>query len=72
MDYTYSPSVLWGLNFNGIPCGAVEKDGDPVGQIIHDCGFYREGSYSVNAAHASTSVKYISPQECMRILDRVK
>ena len=45
-----------GKNFYGIPCGAVEKGGDPLGRIVHDYGYYRRGSYSINATHSSTSL----------------
>ena len=34
----------------GIPCSAVEKDGDPLGRIVHDYGFYKRSSYSINSA----------------------
>ena len=60
-----------GDNFYGIPCSATPKDGDPLGRVIHDYGFYKRGSYSVNAAHSSTSVEYISVEERVRILQNV-
>ena len=34
-----------GRQWYGVPCGAVEKEGDPLGRIVHDYGFYRRGSY---------------------------
>ena len=55
----------------GIPCGATEKDGDPCGRIVHDYGFFLPGSYSVNAAHADTSVRYDSIRKRVRVLDEV-
>ena len=60
-----------GKNFYGIPSSATPKDGDPLGRIIHDYGFYRSGSYSVNAAHSSTSVEYIKAKERVSILQNV-
>ena len=60
-----------GLNFWGVPCGATAKDGDPCGRIIHDYGYYRKGSYSINATHSSTSVVYTTFKERMQIPDNV-
>ena len=60
-----------GANFYGIPCGATLKDGDPLGRIIHDYGFFQKGSYSINAAHSSTTVEYIKEVERMQILENV-
>ena len=51
-----------------IPCGAVEKDGDPLGRIVHDYGYFKKGSYSINAAHADTSVRYDSIRRRVLIL----
>ena len=61
-----------GKNFYGIPCGATEKDGDPMGRIVHDYGHYKKGSYSINATHSSTSVRYLSFRERVGILQNVK
>ena len=61
-----------GQGFFGIPCGAVEKDGDPLGRIVHDYGFYRRGSYSINAAYSCTRVKYNTTYEVACILKNVK
>ena len=58
-----------GRGWYGIPCGAAEKDGDPLGRIVHDYGFYQEGSYSINVAHSDTSTRYDSMR---RLLDRVQ
>ena len=60
-----------GVEFYGIPCGATEKDGVPRGRIIHDYGFYPSGSYSINAAHSSTSVRYITVKERVQLLEEV-
>ena len=46
-------------------------DGDPLGRIVHDYGYYPEGSYSVNAAHSCTSVRFLSLFEVTSILDEV-
>ena len=42
-----------------------------MGRVIHDYGYYQQGSYSVNAAHSSTSVEYIKVVERARILEEV-
>ena len=55
----------------GIPCSAVVKDGDPLGRIVHDYGYFIPGSYSVNAAHADTSVRYDSIRRRVQVLDGV-
>ena len=39
-----------GKNFYGIPCSATAKDGIPRGRVVHDYGFFKRGSYSINAA----------------------
>ena len=61
-----------GRSFYGIPCNATEKGGDPRGRIIHDYGYFPKGSYSVNAAHSSTTVKYISVRERVELLQDVR
>ena len=61
-----------GKNFYGIPSGATEKDGDPLGRIVHDYGHYTKGSYSINATHSSTRVRYLSFTERVQILAKVK
>ena len=38
-----------GIKFYGIPCSAVEKDGDPFGRIVHDYGYYSRGSYFIKS-----------------------
>ena len=60
-----------GEEFYGIPCSATAKDGDAVGRIVHDYGYYPEGSYSVNAAHSCTSVRFLPLFEVTSILDQV-
>ena len=61
-----------GLQFYGIPCGAVSKGTDPYGRIVHDYGFFKAGSYSVNAAHSNTSVTYMKTKERIQSLENVK
>ena len=46
----------------------MEKNGDPYGRIVHDYGYYKRGSYSVNAAHSCTSVKYLIFKETATIV----
>ena len=43
-----------------------------MGRIVHDYGYYKRGSYSTNAAHSSTSVKYLTFVERAMILENVK
>ena len=37
-------------------------------RILHDYGFYKRGSHSVNATHSCTSVKYLSFKQTVIIL----
>ena len=60
-----------GKEFYGIPCSATPKGSDPLGRIVHDYGYYPEGSYSVNATHSCTGVKYPSFKEVAKIIDVV-
>ena len=60
-----------GRNYYGIPSGAVSKDGDPYGRIVHDYGYHPKNSYSVNSTHSCTSVKYLTTQEVVYILNEV-
>ena len=60
-----------GRDFYGIPSGAVLKDGDPCGRIVHDYGYHPKDSYSVNSTHSCTSVKYLTTQEVVSILNEV-
>ena len=43
-----------------------------MGRIVHDYGFYKGGSYSTNAAHSCTSVKYLSFAERTALLQHVR
>ena len=49
----------------------MTKDGDPLGRIVHNYGYYKHGSYSINAAHSDTSVKYDSIRKRVRLLENV-
>ena len=60
-----------GSGFYGIPCGATAKAGDPLGRIVHDYGYFPRGSYSVNATHSCTSVKFLTLREIAKVLDGV-
>ena len=42
-----------------------------MGRVTHDYGFYKRGSYSINAAHSSTTVRYLSVRERVEILENV-
>ena len=64
-------SFFGGDHWYGIPCGATAKDGDPMGRIVHDYGYYVRGSYSINAAHSDTSVRYDSIRKRVRLLERI-
>ena len=46
-----------------IPCGAVPKNDDPFGRIIHNYSHPDKFSDSINAALTNTSVKYITFKE---------
>ena len=59
-----------GKGFYGIPCSATAKGGDPLGRIVHDYGYHPAGSYSINATHSCTSVKFLTLQEIANILDK--
>ena len=54
--------VRWflGGNFYTIPCGAVPKNQEPLGRIIHDYSSPSATEGSVNSALINTSVQYIS------------
>ena len=47
------------------------KNGNPCGRIVHDYGYHPEQSYSVNATHSCTTVRYLTTQEVVTILDSV-
>ena len=40
--------------------------------MVHDYGYYPTGSYSVNATHSCTSVRYLKTKEVLGILDDIK
>ena len=60
-----------GRPFYRIPCGAVPKNDDPLGRIIHDYSFPSASQGSVNSALINTSVQYISFVERAELLSRV-
>ena len=60
-----------GRNFYVIPCGAVPKNGNPVGRIIHNYSFPDAKVASVNSALLNTSVTYISFRSRVEKLARV-
>ena len=64
--------VRWFLNsdFFVTPCGAVPKDGDPFGRIVHNYSHEFDG-LSLNAALLDNSVSYISFTERVRLLSQV-
>ena len=55
-----------GKPFYTVSCGAVPKNNDPLGRIIHDYSLPSAKRGSVNSALINTSVEYIS------FLDRAK
>ena len=72
--------VGWSLNdvknFLGrevyvIPCGAVPKNNDPHGRIIHNYSYPSKKSGSINAALINTSVSYISFKNRVAQLSKV-
>ena len=60
-----------GQQFYGIPSGAVIKGTNPYGRIVHDYGFFKKGSYSINSAHSDTSCKYLKTKERIQLLEHV-
>lgn len=54
-----------------IPCGAVSKNNDPLGRIIHDFSFPSKTKNSVNSAFVDTSVEYISFVERAKKLSKI-
>ena len=65
--------TFFGTNkWYGIPCSAVEKEGDRLGRIVHDYGFFKPGSsYSINTARANASVRYDSVRRQVLVLDGI-
>ena len=43
-------ATFFARDFYVIPCGAVPKNGDPYGRIIHDYSYARDGFNSMNTA----------------------
>ena len=54
-----------------IPCGAVPKNGDKNGRIIHDYSYPHKNSLSVNSALVNTSVEYITFKQRVALLAQV-
>ena len=54
-----------------IPCGAVPKDGDKNGRIIHNYSHPHKNALSVNSALTNTSVEYITFKERVALLAEV-
>ena len=53
-----------GRKVHVIPCGAVPKNDDPFGRIIHDYSYPKTNfSTSINSALVNTSVQYITFKE---------
>ena len=60
-----------GRTFYTIPCGAVPKNQDPFGRIIHDYSSPSAEKNSVNSALINTTVEYISFIERAKKLSKV-
>ena len=61
-----------GRKVHVIPCGAVPKNDDPFGRIIHDYSYPKTNfSTSINSALVNTSVKYITFKERVSRLSQV-
>ena len=60
-----------GRTFYIIPGGAVPKNLDPLGRIIHDYSFPSASRGSVNSGLVNTSVQYISFVERVKKLSEV-
>ena len=60
-----------GKDFYVIPCGAVPKNDDPEGRIIHNYSFPSPDIGSVNSALLNTSVSYLSFKERVALLEKV-
>ena len=54
-----------------IPCGAVPKNEDPWGRIIHNFSFPSKNVNSINSALTDTSVEYISFKKTVSLLAQV-
>ena len=62
---------FFGRPFYTTPCGAVAKNNDPAGRIIHNYSYPSPRAGSVNSALINTSVEYISFKERVLLLDKV-
>ena len=60
-----------GKPYYTIPCGAVPKNEDPLGRIIHDYSYPSAKQGSINSALINTSVEYISFVDRARQLSTV-
>ena len=58
-----------GRSFYTTPCGAVPKNNDPAGRIIHNYSYPSKNAGSVNAALINTSVAHISFKERASLLN---
>ena len=54
-----------------IPCGAVPKNNDPWGRIIHNFSYPNKSVNSINSALIDTSVEYISFIKTVSLLAQV-
>ena len=54
-----------------IPCGAVPKNGDKNGRIIHNYSYPQKNALSVNSALVNTSVEYITFKQRVALLAQV-
>ena len=54
-----------------VPCGAVPKNGDENGRIIHNYSHPQKKSLSVNSALTNTSVEYITFKKRVAMLSEV-
>ena len=64
-------SDFLGSQFYTIPCGAVPKNNDPAGRIIHNYSYPSPDFLSINAALTNTSVSYITFKERVKKLANV-
>ena len=66
-------TVKWflGREFYIIPCGAVPKNDDEYGRIIHNNSYPHKSHFSVNSALTNTSVEYITFKERVALLEEV-
>ena len=62
---------LLGRRVYVIPCGAVPKNDDPFGRIIHNYSYPSAKYDSVNSALVNTAVEYLSFKARVKELARV-